>query len=1029
MRRKYIKIISLAAMIVTLQLSSLLRASNTMQISSHTAGALQVFTVRVGINNTEGFAAFQFDLPVPPGFTYIQNSLEFNLARTNGQTLQAEVLTGNKLRVVAYSPQNTLFTGDSGTIVQFQLKSGATPGTFPLTLSGAVIGDTNGINILTGTMNGSVLLQCPDISLSAGTLNFDRTPLGTSTIRTVTIFNMGNLPLNITNISINSVFFEVMGNSSFTIAAGQSSILNIRFNSVTKGQYNPTMTLISNDPDKGTWLLPLYARSYAVNELHMGNMSAYSGKEATLTCSINNMEPFTGFQFDLLVPSVLTYVTGSATLSGRKSNHLVSASVVEGNKLRVVAYSASSEVFTGTSGTVLTLKFNVAGTGGYYPLQVSEVVIGDTLSQNCISDYYPGTLNIAAPELMSGGSMDFGDVSVQSFKQLPFRLYNYGTDTLKISSITITNAAFTVLSPSTFMILPGLFSDVQIRFQQSIAGTCPGKIKVHSNDPVKPVYQVNITGKAFSPNYLFIPAMQVKNIDTVWVPVKVSNLDPFVGFQFDIDFPSFMQFLPGSEELTSRSQGHLITVNLLAPGKIRVFAYSLTQSSFTGDTGVVARFRFAVHSTDVNQVASSLDFSGAIVGNAFMQNILYQTTNGLLTIRYPHVLSGTLKYNNAANTPIDSVWLSIEENDVKLDSVRTALNGSFVFASVYDGKYRIRGRTQKPWGGVNSTDALKIQRHVVGLEPLTIPIRLTGADVNNTGYINATDAVKIKMRFVGLDTAFAKSDWLFEKTTGSDSVIMGTSGTVVNLYGLCTGDVNGSNVPATGSKSGQESEIITENVVSANTGCQVFLPVSIDHDCEMGAFSLIADFPSEMATIEEVSFVYGKPFYSVSGNRLKVVWSEVDGIKVRSKEPFAFIKLKTTALFGSGKMMRFRNTSMLTELADASGNLMEEARIMIPSLVFDGSDPGSSMTIYPNPATDRAFLFFTAEGAGTTTVSLFDMLGRCVKVNGPVLTLPGLNKIDLDVSQLHKNIYQVFVESDSGNQHIKEIKRLVAGHE
>ena len=172
----------------------------------------------------------------------------------------------------------------------------------------------------------------------------------------------------------------------------------------------------------------------------------------------------------------------------------------------------------------------------------------------------------------------------------------------------------------------------------------------------------------------------------------------------------------------------------------------------------------------------------------------------------------------------------------------------------------------------------------------------------------------------------------------------------------------------------------------------------------------------------------GQPYYSVNGSRLRIVWSEINGLKVNQHEPFAFIKLRTTSLFTADKVVRFTNASPLTELADKSGSTVNDVKIMIPSLTYYSDYPGSGIQIYPNPAVNRSFLFFNAIETGKATVRIFDVLGRCLGTIGPVSAVPGLNKIDLDVSHLRKNLYKLSFELTSENQHIKEIKSIIAGY-
>jgi hypothetical protein len=98
---------------------------------------------------------------------------------------------------------------------------------------------------------------------------------------------------------------------------------------------------------------------------------------------------------------------------------------------------------------------------------------------------------------------------------------------------------------------------------------------------------------------------------------------------------------------------------------------------------------------------------------------------------------------------------------------------------------------------------------------------------------------------------------------------------------------------------------------------------------------------------------------------------------------------------------------------------------MIPSLTYYSDSPGSDIQVYPNPAVNRAFLFFNATEFGTATIRIFDVVGRCVGTIGPVSSILGLNKIDLDVSNLKKSMYKLSFELSSENQHIKEVRSII----
>jgi len=629
MRQVLIKNILPFLLLLILFSSLEIQAANTMVMGSVSIGPNQETTLPVSINNDNAFVAFQFDLPIPQGFTYVANSAILNVNRTDGHSLQASVLEGNILRILGYSLSNTPFKGSSGSIVTFRLKSNAVPGNYSLNLISPIIGNAATTNILTGSTNGILTVLAPDINIAITTLDFDRTPLGQFTDRIITVSNTGNQPLQVTNITFDNSNFSVSGNTTFTIPANQSANVSVRFNSVTKGVYNNHMTFLTNDPDESSVTVALTSYAYAVNQIHTGNVFAYSGHDASLSFTINNMETFTGFQFDLVLPTSLSYVPGSATLSNRKTNHVVSANMINSNTLRVVAFSTNNQSFAGIDGMILTMGFSALGNGGYYGITMQNAVIGDAGGQNIISDYYSGQLQIAAASLNCNSSVLFGDVSVIETSQQNLTIHNYGTDTLKISQLLFTNPVFSTSAVLPVNILPGQQKNIQVLCHSLTKGNVAGILKIVSNDPVNTVYPVTLSAKVYIPNYLIVPDISSKYIDTIQIPIKVNNMEPFTGFQFDMSFPACLTYINNSAALTTRAQGHLLQASLLNSTKVRVIAFSMDQKPFLGDTGSVVMLSFSVHAQN-NEPSAPLILSEAILGNAQSQNILYGQTNGII---------------------------------------------------------------------------------------------------------------------------------------------------------------------------------------------------------------------------------------------------------------------------------------------------------------------------------------------------------------------------------------------------------------
>lgn len=1006
--------------------SGLVSAANVMQISSATVQANQQVVISIGINNSDPFVAFQIDIVLPAPFTYVSNSAALSSARSNGHSINATLLNGNTLRILGFSFNNSPFTGNSGAIATFSLNSGTVPGDYTLTPANAIIGQANSGNILSGITSGTLTLQAPDINLSAASLDFGNIPLGGSSDQFVTISNPGNQNLIVSNITFNSPYFTVVGNTSFTILPGASSVVTVRFTSTVKGNFQKTMIIATNDPDQAISRVSLQAIAFAVNELHCGNMFSYSGSQANLSLSINNMEAFTGFQFDLQLPSPLTFIPGSAQLSGRKTNHFVSANVLSGNVLRVIAYSANNQTFSGNTGTVVTMSFAVKGTGGWYSLNLSNVFIGDANGQNIVSASYNGSEEIAAANISCNTDLAFGDVSTLETATQTFRVYNFGNDTLKINQLQFVNQAY-----STNMVLPlrinqGNYTDIPVNFHPTSEGQNTSTLKIFSNDPDENPKNITLSGKGYIANYLSVMDTSYFKPGNVTIQISAENYEPFVGFQFDISFPASMSYIPGSAMLTNRAQGHSLTTTLIDATTVRVLAFSMQQLPFLGSSGAVVSLSFSVNVTGPHNTLA-LSLSNAIMGNSQSQNILYGTHSGDLQI-FNINASGSLNYNNTQKTPIDLAKVYLTKDGVAIDSTVTSNSGNYFFEHCANGNYTIKVVTHKSFTDANATDALAVQRHVAGLELLTEPVRILAADVNLSNSVNGTDALKIKRRFASLDNSFQRGDWVFAKPIdgGNDITVNGAS-VIQNFYGLCVGDVNGSNVPGTGAKSALTYAIEYQGEIEIVPNTMIQVPVRINRSTDISAITMLIQLSPGLFKVEDVKIAKGNVIFNTIGDELRIVWSEIDGLKLSAGDTLFTLDLTVNDIPDNSFLYPF-SLMKGCELADKNADPVEEMTFLIPQLIQTLSvkqDINSGFTIYPNPTSDKVTINFRLTAASHIKCYITDLTGKKLVTVYNQEFDQGQHSNTIDLSKLIPGIYIMCLNSENALGKTETCKHLI----
>ncbi|MCX6272687.1 MAG: hypothetical protein NTU44_16015 [Bacteroidetes bacterium] len=153
----------------------------------------------------------------------------------------------------------------------------------------------------------------------------------------------------------------------------------------------------------------------------------------------------------------------------------------------------------------------------------------------------------------------------------------------------------------------------------------------------------------------------------------------------------------------------------------------------------------------------------------------------------------TVTYLNNVSTPLYDVQVRLQTTAGEvLQTTTTDYLGRYSFCQQAEGTYQVKCTSFRPSGGINSTDALIALRAFMGLDPLAGLTR-KAADVNVSGYINTTDALLILQRYVGPNTTFPAGDWVFES---GDAILSGGNSVILNLRGLCYGDLDGNFIPA-----------------------------------------------------------------------------------------------------------------------------------------------------------------------------------------------------------------------------------------
>lgn len=134
--------------------------------------------------------------------------------------------------------------------------------------------------------------------------------------------------------------------------------------------------------------------SGAQNTMSIGDYEAEYNDTVTVSIGIDNTDSFVSFQCDVTFDDGLTFVDGSASLTDRKSDHLLIASMPAQGRLRFLSYSNSNATFNSNTGPVMTFKVATNEKPGNHALVLQDAIIGNVNSQNILTGTMDGNIHI-----------------------------------------------------------------------------------------------------------------------------------------------------------------------------------------------------------------------------------------------------------------------------------------------------------------------------------------------------------------------------------------------------------------------------------------------------------------------------------------------------------------------------------------------------------------------------------------------------------------------------------------------------------
>jgi hypothetical protein len=422
--------------------------------------------------------------------------------------------------------------------------------------------------------------------------------------------------------------------------------------------------------------------------------------------------------------------------------------------------------------------------------------------------------------------------------------------------------------------------------------------------------------------------------------------------------------------------------------------------------------------------------------------------------------------------------VAFSERQMVKHSLEAGLDSYFEFTGVESGKeYTLRVWEEATnnilantwswnnWGGASSIDALAInymtvQSNILSLFPWILPIENNPytyyfsvvANVNSDVNITSLDALILMNRIVGiagsspfpgqtnnfrlattkLDThegmAYPNAPELVLNAVGNYAATtqspqyyreieladLSDGLNVFNIYFVASGDMNASYFSESEAKSSES--LIYNNIIAAQVGDEILIPVLINQNAEVNAITLGFEYNNQ---ILQVTDVVGYDIYNIDHETgsVRIAWINQLGKVFGQGQEIVVLKAKILADIHAGT--RFAELSNATEFGGANAGLLQGIGLSTNYIEtgVTGVDELSTLnhSIFPNPFNDYTNIQYSLPNAGKVQVVVFNHLGQEVIRIVDEMQAAGSHQIRLNNHELNgagTYFYQIRLENE-----------------
>jgi hypothetical protein len=345
------------------------------------------------------------------------------------------------------------------------------------------------------------------------------------------------------------------------------------------------------------------------------------------------------------------------------------------------------------------------------------------------------------------------------------------------------------------------------------------------------------------------------------------------------------------------------------------------------------------------------------------------------------ILAGTL------SQPLDNMVMTATHTEGVFSTL--SQNSGYSVGVLANTTYDVAGSKDSDWlNGVSTLDIVMIQRHILGMKPITGAYNQIAADANNSGTITASDILELRQLLLGVKDRFANNSWiglnpdhqftmnavLEANQARVRTVQVGESDvTGIDFDVIKIGDVNGS-ANAIESRNASSIRLMTDDM-RLTAGEMVEIPFYAENFSNVygGQFSM----NMSGLTLEGIAggaIEITSSNYNVVNGDLLVSFNDASGMDKSDGTVLFTVVAKVDADADLSDILSISDRTLRSEIYIGS-------ELEIHSMEIGYRNTDSAYALYqnePNPFVETTVIGFTLPAASDYSITIFDATGRTV---------------------------------------------------